>query len=192
MLTETLSTHLMKARRTNATDSSMPTRTTSATAPSGIGDNVAQATASAVFLLNKESNPGTPVQNRVKIVPIGVGNDNTTFTMAVYSWVRVVDRDKEHNPETDLWAAIKLAAFTCTLSAATGVAGRILTTSDRIADTIAIIGTSGNPNVSMEIVSPATDEPAHVVIDMKGGERLEVVFGTGGSATSANALVSQY
>lgn len=192
MLTETLSTHLMRIRRTNATDSSLPTRTTSATEPSGIGDNAAQATAKAVISLNRENISGARVQNRVKIVPVGVGSDNNTFTMAVYGWSRVVDRDKELNPELDLWIATKLAAFTCTLSAAVGVAGRVLTATDRIADTIAIIGTSGNPNVSMEIVSPATDEPAHIVVDLKGAEKLEIVFGTGGSATSANALVSPY
>ncbi len=178
-----------RARLTNATDNGFPTRVPTKTEPTGTGNNAAQATASGVHSLNGSVRGGIG-QNSVIICPYGVGSNDNTFSFRVIGW-RVVDDQSDLSLRE--WIPVKLAEYSVILSSTpAGAAGGILGATNLFADTIAIVGTSGNDDISMEIVSPADNTIAHVVVDLKGAQKLEVTFTTGGSATSCNALIAMY
>lgn len=191
MLIETLAQRFRKARVTNATDSSLPTRVSTLTRPSGAGNAAAQTTSSIHDLRGDPF--GSVSQNSALIVPYATASDNNTFAMRILGW-RAVGNPAPSTPQPDqpLWVPVVLAEVTCTCTGAQpGVAGGIIGTAELFADTIALVGTTGNANVSIEIVSPADDASiAHIVVDMKGFSMLELVFGTGGVATSCNALLA--
>ncbi len=178
-----------RARLTNATDNGFPTRVPTKTEPTGTGNNAAQATASGVHSLNGSVRGGIG-QNSVIIVPYGVGSDTNTFVMRVLGWRILSDQSDAALLE---WIPVKLAEFTCTLtSGATGATGGVLGATNLFVDTIALVGTSGNDDISIDIVSPADNTVGHVVVDLKGSQKLEIVFTTGGSSTSCNALIAMY
>lgn len=193
----TLSMAFRKARQTNATDNGFPARVPTKTAPTGKGDNVAQATASAVFNL-----AGTPSvdgrveteswHNRIIVVPFGVGSDTNTFSVRVIGWRRAYERDSDMRDDTALWVPVTLAEFSVALSTPTGAAGSVIGVTNLFADTITLTGTSGNDDIDISITSPADNTIAHAVIDLKGFQKVELTFTTGGSATSCNALVAYY
>jgi hypothetical protein len=186
---QTLSLDFRPIRATNATDNGYPTRNPTATEPSGTGDNAAQASASGVFDL--AGNGIITDKNRVILVPYGAGSDTNTFSMRVIGWRRAYGRTG-NDPNKLLWIPIPLADFLCTLSVQTGVAGKSVINTDLFCDTIALTGTTGNDDVSLDLVSPANNLTGHVVLDLKGFQKLEVTFTTGGSATSCNALAAWY
>lgn len=193
----TLSTAFVKARQTNTTTNGFTDPVPTFTEPTGKGDAAAQTTF-GVFDLVADPQLAADVataKNKVIIVPFGAGSDTNTFVMRVFGWRLAFDRDKAHTLGTAVWIPVKLAEFTCTLSTpagpAAGPAGAgILATTDLLCDTIAIVGTSGNTNIDLSITSPADNTIAHVVVDLKGSQKLELQFSTGGSATSCNALVA--
>lgn len=186
MLLETISQRFRKARTTNATDNGFPARFMSATMPSGSGNSVAQATASAVFLLRNEF--GMCVQNGVIVMPYGTGSNNQTGSIRLYAWDLAVDPTDPGNTDTSEWVAMLLVELAFVVSSSLpGLTGRTIGTGELFADTITL--TYGNANVSVDIVSPAADVPAHAVVDIKGAALLEVTTTTGGSLTSVNALL---
>lgn len=184
---DTLTQEFRRARVTNATDNGFPSRLITAARPSGVGDNAAQATASAVFDLG--GGEFATGQNRAFVKPFGAGANNATFSMRLIGWNRVYGRTG-NDPNTSVWDPTVLGEFACTLSSTPiGLAGKILIATDLFADTITVTGTTANQGVSVDVVSPANDTPAHLIIDIKGLQLLELTFTTGGSATSCNALV---
>jgi hypothetical protein len=191
VLIETTAQPFRKLRTTNSTDASYPTRTPTNTAPSGIGDAAAQTTSAVIDLTAAQPKDG-PSQNTVLLVPFGVGSDTNTFKMRVIGWRVAYERAAEENPLTALWVPVILGEFTCTLSTPTGATGTIISTSNRFCDTITIVGTSANDDVSVDIVSPANDTIAHVALTLKGSQKLEVTFDLNSSATSANTLFARY
>lgn len=188
MLIETLGLDFTKIRATNTTDASFPSRLIRATEPSGIGDSVAQATASAVF--DCRGGFGNVVQNAVKIEPFGAGSNNNTFSLRVIGWKRVVDRASPGDVNLWVWRPTVLVELACTISSTDiGLVGKCVAATDLFADTITL--TTGNDDVSVDIVSPTGDLGAHAIVDLKGSQLYEITFGTGSSATSCNALVSR-
>lgn len=183
MLIETLGLEWFKARQANATDASFPSRIPQATEPTGVGDSVAQATASAVIDLRGGS--GNVVQNAIVVRPFGAGSDNNTMSVRFIGWTYLTDYTRD--PNTGIWVPTLLAELACTLSAVVGVAGKAVVATDRFADTITL--TYGNDDVSIDIVSPANDLSAHAVLDLKGSQKLEICTSTGSSATSCNCLI---
>ena len=195
----TLSEDYVRVRGTSATDNGFPARIPTITKPSGLGDNAAQATASAVInLRNKETAAG--VQNRAKFLFYGVGSNNNTFSARAIAWNRARPRpgDSTTPPalggaQEFLWIPVPLFEVAVTLSSTQlGIVNSLIGTTSFFADTIALTGTTANDDVSIDIVSPANDTIGHIVADLKGAELLEVIFTTGGSATSCNALVKKY
>lgn len=175
------------ARATNTTDASFPARFRSATRPSGTGNSVAQATASAVIDNTGDQAGGTPVQNSLIAMPCGVGADNNTGSMRIGVWSRVPSKG---TPDTEIYIYMLLCEVLYTVSGSlAGLAGRKVDDTQLFADTITLVGTSGNAGIDIDIVSPANDTPAHVVVDLKGGEIPEITFARGSSLTSCNALV---
>jgi hypothetical protein len=203
---QTLSKYFTRARRTNTTDNGFPTRQgvlagVSAagvvTEPTGIGDAAAQTT-SAVFDLTDPAEGGL-AENLVIICPFAVGADNNTFSVRVIGWRIAYDRQKPHGkypPEVSdaVWIPVLLCEVLCTVSAnAHGAAGGVVLATELFADTIAVVGTSGKDGQNIDINSPANDANAGcLVVDMKGFQKLELTFTTGGVATSCNALVAMY
>ena len=169
---------LRKARTVNQTGSFL-TAINTTTEPTGSGS--AATTASIIELAPRKNSVTTP--GSVMIWPYGIGSDNNTMLMRVIAWYRC----NEHVPATLIWRPVILAAYTCTLSTSVGIAGAIQLDTERDADTIAIIGTVGNANVSMEIISPANNTPGHVVVSIKGAHKLQINFDDNSSATSMNA-----
>ena len=196
MVMNTLTNVFVRSRVTNSTDANFPTIAPTTTEPTGIGDAVAQTTKGVFNLYSHADNTGAGVsQNLVCIVPFGTGSDTNTFLMRVIGWRLACDRPATGNPRDSLntvWIPVNLAAFTCTLSTPVGVAGRSVIATERFCDTIALTGTQGNDDISIDIVSPANDTIGHVVVDMKGSQKLELIFDRNSSATACNALVAMY
>lgn len=183
MFIETLNTVLRRMRITNTTDNGHPSRIIRATEPTGKGDDVAQAVASAVIETARGS--GMPAQNEIVLVPFGAGADLNTFLMRVIGWNKVTDGA---DAEKDVWVPTTLGEFTCTMSTPVGLANKVVIATDRFCDTIAIVGTSGTANVTFVAISPANDTIATVAVSIQGCQKVEVTFSTGGVATSCNAL----
>lgn len=175
MLIETLSTGFRKARSVNQTSASFVSKVPTGTEPKG---DAGTATGASVTGLATD---GAVSQNGALVMPYAIGADNVTFSMRVFGW-RLIGSD----PTTLLWMPCLLVELACTASAFVGVATRLVLNTERFADTIAL--TTGNDDVSVDIVSPTGDVAGHALIDLKGSQKLEFTFSTGGSATSCNAL----
>ena len=194
-LLETMTSGLWRYRVTNSTDASFPTRIPilSELGPTGIGDAVAQTTFSIFDLSPKQGDPlGTSQLNRVKILPFGTGADDATMKMRLYVWDVVRSRSGGDVLSKRVWVPILLAELLCTLSTQVGLAGGNLIATERLADTIAIESTSANQGVSIDVVSDANNTGAHIIADLKGGQKMELTFDRNASATACNALVGFY
>lgn len=171
-----------RARVTNTTDSSFPSRLPTFTAPTGIGDAAAQTT-SSVWPLGWGTGGGT--QNAVQVIPFGAGSNNNTLSVRVYAWRRVAP----HGGDTNrlVWFPLLICELACTLSATVvGVAGGVVTSTDLFADTITL--TTGSTS-DVVVASSAGDVPgAYARVDFQGAEYLEFTFSTGSSATNCNCL----
>ena len=121
--------------------------------------------------------------NAVMLKFFGAGADNTTGRCRVWGV-----RAGRSAAGVLSYTHTLLAEYAFTLSAAVGVAGGVVTASERYADTIT--RTTGIENVSDKILSPTGDVAGHVVVDAKGHSLLlvDLVLGAGSPATSVNAL----
>ena len=115
----------------------------------------------------------------VKLIPFGVGANNTTFDVRLTAW---------HNA-AGLWVPTVLLQFTATLSAAVGVAGATVLDTERFADTL------GDPTTNFGVKgtdcwqhSPQNDTPGFYLADAAGGVLYQVDTNLG-TATSGNALI---
>lgn len=178
---ETWSSDFIKARSVNQTSASFVAKLPQTTDPSG---DAGTAIGSSVIQLARE--PGPRALNSVKIVPYATDSDGATFSMRVIGWTKAPDPTRA---TTDAWIPVVLAEFLCTVSSGNpGVAGAYVVATELFSKQIAM--TYGNANLT-DIVSPnVAGLLAHVVMDVKGFQRLEISFTTGGSATGCNALVS--
>ena len=176
-------------RKTNSTDASYPTRVSTTTMPAGIGDAAAQTTRGTFTLAGID---GGKCANAAIFQPFGTTTNDTTFLMRILGW-RYFAAGKRGLTGLPFWYYTNLCEFTCTLSSGAacvmGVTDGAFSASNLFCDTIALVGTSGNDDVSIDIVSPANDTPAHVVVDMKGASIGEVIFDRNSSAASANCMV---
>ncbi|TXH14226.1 MAG: hypothetical protein E6R03_09730 [Hyphomicrobiaceae bacterium] len=162
---ETLVSTYSKARSTNDTTNGFASKVATATQPSGEG----------VITI---SQTGRFTRNNVMLIPFGAGSDNNTMSVRAIAWRQI----------STLWVPTIVCEVACTLSTAVGVSGAAVVDTDRFADTLTL--TYGNAGVDCQVFSPANNTPAHVVFDAKGATLLEIIFTTGGSATSCNALVA--
>lgn len=179
-----------KARVTNTTDNGFPSRVPRTTRPSGIGDNAAQATASAV-IDTSALQADFPTQNVIRTAFFGVGSNNNTFSARLILWDFLAPANGETG--VGLWVPVPIFEVQVTLtSSMPGVAGSVVDATNLFADTITLTGTTATSDGSINIVSPANDTIAHAVWDYKAGQLLEWIFTTGGVATSCNALWKTY
>lgn len=119
----------------------------------------------------------------------GVGSDTNTFKVRVIGW-NVIAEPTNLDRTKRMWVPAVLAEVTCTIKSAIApaTAGALLTT-EYMADTIVVVGTSGNQGVGDDFVSPADGAmPGHVLIDLRGCQKVEFLFHRNSSATSCNGL----
>lgn len=182
ILLETMSMAFRKARSVNQTSSSYVSKVPTQTEPSG--DAGSATGASIIDLTSKD---GIIAQNALLVVPFGAGSDGNTFNFRVIGW-----RYIGTNPQTRLWVPVNLLELACTLSAVVGVAGMEVTNSERFVDTISVTkgSTLSGEAAAENVVSPANDTIAHLMVDVKGFTKLELSFETGSSATNCNALIA--
>jgi hypothetical protein len=178
MLIETLSTSFRKARTTNATNTSFPSKVPTGTEPTGTGSS---GTAASVIDCGWG---GVVSQNGLLVMPYGTGDNDDVFALRVIGWT-VVGNDSS----TWVWVPMILAEITCTMSSTIpGVSGRDVVATEYFCDTLSMV--TGNEDVSVDITSPTGDVGAHFVVDLKGCQKVELTFDTTtGDPTGANALI---
>ena len=158
-----------KVRTTNSlVTSSWPARIPTTTKPSGEGiiDNGAGV-----------------VSNYLMIIPFGTSADGTQFQTRVLGWSKV------SGTGTTVWIPVKLLnAQVCTLSSTClGVDDSNFENEEFLCDTIATV--TGTDLV--EVVSPADNTVAHLTLDTKGFEIIEVFF-LRNTADSCNAFYREF
>jgi hypothetical protein len=126
---------------------------------------------------------------KVRLIFFGAGADNATFSARLLRVVDTVTSGGGVTSSTD-WIYEQIGVFTGALSTAVGAAGRIVTDTERFADTIAFTAGSGDPTTAFEISSNADNKPAELRVDLKGATYLVVVL-TVSTATSMNALIQE-
>jgi hypothetical protein len=187
MLLETLSQNFSRARLVNQTSGSFVAKVPTITEPEGDANS---ATGSAIIDLSvTNSNPGMFAQNGVIVTPYGVGSDDQTFSIRVIGWRRHQDPT---GVAPALWVPVNLLEVQCTLCTVTGAAGAVVDNTQNFVDIITVTtgSTLSGEAAAENIVSPANNTIAHFLVDLKGFQKLEFSFSTGGSVTSCNALVS--
>jgi hypothetical protein len=101
------------------------------------------------------------VSTQIKVLPFGTNAANETFNGRIIAWHR--------NAEENTWIPTELVTFAVTLGAA--VALKDATALQTFADTIAY--TSGIAEADLQIVSPADDTRAWLLVDIMGAEYLQ-------------------
>jgi hypothetical protein len=172
---------LQKARPVNETSTSHRALVPTITEPV----SAATATGTSAFVFDAGWK-GAVAQNRVMIFPYGLGSDTNTFNMRIWGW--------RYLPQTTLlpamWFPFPLAEFLCAISSGSpGLAGQQVIETEFFADTITVVAGQGNV-LSYEIVSPANDTLAHVLVTLKGSSKYEITFDMVTGTTSANALLA--
>lgn len=162
------------------------------TAGGGTGDANTATGASLIALVQPESR-GQPMPNGVSIMFYGTGADDATFAARIIAWSKVVtDRSASVTDNDRVWIPHDLCQVTGALSTFVGLAGKTILDTHRLADTIALVGTTANAGVNVNIVSPANNRPARMYLDLEGAEYLEIQVQDDGSATAMGALYKFY
>lgn len=192
MLIETLSQVFTPIRVTDTTDASYPSRPMTQTKPSGVGNAAAQTTSAVVDLRQG----GQFTQNSMCCIPYGQGASTNTFSLIVLSW-RLVQWSGPTGlnvpSATNVWMPCPLAELTATITSFAGLGSTAVPSTELFASTLAIVGTTANAGVNINVVSPgasASVPVAHFTLDVEGNHMIEIIFKTGGVATACNALVS--
>ncbi len=182
MKIETLSTPFRKARLVNETSNGYRTIIPTITEPKG---DAGTATGASIIELGTG---GSDAQNALLIVPYSIGNDDTTYSVRVIGW-RFLPKD---SVGIGLWIPITLIELACTASTSVGIAGATVLSSERFADILTV--TKGSTLVgeapAENIISTTDNTISSAMVDLKGSQKVELAFTTGGSATSCNALVA--
>jgi len=101
------------------------------------------------------------VPAQIKVLPFGTDASNETFNGRIIAW--------HQNKEEGTWVPTELVTFAVTLGAA--VALKDATANQTFADTI--VYTSGIAEADLQIVSPADDTRAWLLLDIMGAEYLQ-------------------
>ena len=178
MLVDKLSNQVWaQTHATNYSTNGYPTRIPTVTQPSGDGV--------IAFGHTGEYSPANLI-----LVPYGAGSATNTFSLQVLGW-----RATKLGIGAPLCIPVSLGTYAITLGSGTGVAGADLTTAALFATTITMTGgptfeTSGAAPVVLDWcqISPGSNAIGMISCASFGFRFLEVIYTTGGSATSCNAL----
>lgn len=161
-MSQTPADEFVRALEAHATSTSFPARAPTLSVPGGI-----------------DLAGGGRVPGRVLLVAYGTGSENATFGLRAIGWRK----------GGATWVPATLAEVTATLGTTLGVTGGVPGASDRLCDTLAVV--TGTADVGLDAVSPGDNTPAHLVLDVRGCSRLELLFRLDSGATGANALVAR-
>lgn len=164
MILTTASDYWRKVLTTNSTASAFVVPSDVASDPTGAGYiSIVAATVDA--------------PNNMLFKFFGAGSNNQTGSVRIYGVRRQFG--------LQVWDHTLLFGGQFTLSTAVGVAGGLVSATERYADTLT--RDLGIENVADELLSPTSDIPAWLMVDAKGFQKLyvELIVGT---ATSANAV----
>lgn len=192
MHVKTWAGNFQRIRQTSTTDSSYPTGMDLdilgyANKPTGVGDNASQTTKKAVIDVIGQNTMGGGVPNWAKIHVYGVGSNNHVITFKLYSYTLM--EEPSGDPATAQWIVSPLCEVTCTLSSNLTGAGSPIGATNLFADTMVLVGTSGDAGISMSLFNPADDATkAHIQISLKGAHLLVPTFKKG-SGTDCNGLI---
>ncbi len=183
------SRRLRRFLSTDSVDTSFTAAASTTTKPSGVD----------VLDLSSGQAPGGIVPEWLILHPIATSGDNDTMDMRVTGWVAI-----QGSTGIVLWVPVALGQFTCTLSAAVGVAGAAVVNTERFADTIinhatisgaqgVTTGADGAAAVTKQgetiIHSPANDLVATIQMPLRGVELVQLKFDTtAGGTTAMNCL----
>lgn len=135
------------------------------------------------------------------ILPYGLGSDNDVFDMKVIGWRHI----GAVTPSTQvLWVPTTICEFTCTISAAVGVAGSPVLNTERFADTIVVKSNALQPKYTDAdatpatttrgvtlIYSPADDTIGWILLRLMGFEKIEFTFDQTTGTPTANCLIAK-
>ncbi len=197
MQLNTQATMLRRSRATNTTDTSYDTFASIlgfVNRPTGVGDAVAQTTKGVWDLIGFTQTDNVVLPNSAILTPFGfhASPNNKIFVMRFDIYKLAMEAG---NLNTAEWIRQSLLEVTCTMSSnIPGLSGGLVANTNCFCDTIAVVGTSGNQGVSVDIYSPADDAtPGTVQVSLKGAHILMPVFknadGGGNPATSCNTLI---
>ncbi len=160
---------LVKWLTTAATDATFPATIPTATEPTG--DSIVDLSGQKY--------------RKIRVMPFGAGADNDTHVIRVIGWNQVGST----SDSTLIWVPSLLASYTSTLSTLVGVSGKVVTDSERFADTLVIVANMGTDAQGTVKVSPADNlTPAYFICELNGAQKVQVTFDLTGTSTSANAL----
>lgn len=130
------------------------------------------------------ANTGFTTPNGLLVLPYGTDTAAQTFLMEFYAWDRVNPRATQIS---DQWMTWLLAAFTCTLGTyVCGVPGSEVDGNQLAAGTI--VQTIGGANVSAEVINPAGNKQASIILDTKGARLVQAKFAINAASVSCNAV----
>lgn len=171
-----------KLRSVNQTSNGFVAKIPTITMP--VGD-AGTATGASVFDLGgTDAKPLLEGRSLIKIKPYAIATNNNTFSMRVIGWSQAIAGSK-------LWVPEFLVEVACTCSGTyPGIVGQDVLDTELFCDTLVI--TYGDLNAN-SVSSPTTDAGiGNIICDLKGNQKFEATFTTGGSATSCNGLWSLY
>lgn len=173
---------LQKALTLNYATNGFPALVGTLTEPTGSGVFGAGLSGAGVEAVGAES------QQAVFAQPYGTGVDGNTLSMRLTGWhVFAGVRDGTVKP---IWIPFHICEVACTISTTnTGATGGPVLLTEYFAKTITITTGPTTAGVSVEVVSPAAAGLyGSVLADIKGAQKIQFTFSTGGVATDCNAL----
>lgn len=165
---------------TNDTTANFPTVIPTAT-------NQAATLVPAAAVIEMGGEFGGEASSGLVFIFFGVGSNANTFKARVFGWSEHAGGNVTGTAKKPLWMPQLLASVTCTLNTSyPGIDNTAVDSTNFFVTTMT--EDVGNPGISSEVISPITDI-AHLVIDAKGSQFVEVKFAiASGSTTSMNAL----
>lgn len=185
-----------KARSANSSSANFPTWVSAEIDPS-FADIGTAAGRCLEKLIVDSGGFGGIVNQAMVIMPYGLGSDNDVFDMKIVGYRRV---QPQLTDGRTMYTRSLLGHFTCTLSAAVGLAASggvnppILST-ERFVDTIAVVKeitwtADTTREGSTAIFSPANDSPGYLVLPTLGCEGYEIEWDQTTGTPTMNALIS--
>lgn len=175
-----------KARQTNSTDTTSPSRVPTVVEPITVSPSSATSQEVIDFI---EGGTG-PIPFAAFIIPYGLGADNDAFSLSVIGWKKIGT-----DPNLTLWVPFLLGSYSTIISASVGVAGSPVINTERFADTITIVTEPTQTadvtrSGTTQIYSPTNNTPGWIRVPLRGCSKLELTFANVTNTPTKNALVS--
>jgi hypothetical protein len=158
---------------------------------------VASSTVAVINLVDPLTD-GELIPRGLKLLFILLGADNDVASFRFIGWNRI-RVGQGSNPDT-LWVPQPFAEFSCTASAAVGVAASPILNTERFCDTIAPVALKGEDrkiaagtsvNSDVYVYTPADDTVGHVILPILGAyDKLEFTLDQTTNTPTGNVIYS--